>query len=80
MNSFDITDAMIDRDFSLHPPGTPEVASKMDYVRTEFTFVTQQVMSVLPTSKEKTIAFRKIREALMYSIAALACNQDDVDV
>ncbi len=73
--TFDIDDAEIDRVMDLHCPVTDEVGARMDTVRAAYKELARCVLPQLPTSPEKSLAWTNLRQSLMFSIAALACNQ-----
>lgn len=58
--------------FSHHPPKTPEVADLHAFVRQELKVVAHAINDNLPESPEKTLAIRKLQEAMMYANSAIA--------
>jgi hypothetical protein len=69
---------LVDRLFTLHPPANDLVALTMDGLRGHFRDLASEVVAVVPRTPDRTVALRSIHRACMDSIAALACNQDNV--
>ena len=68
---------LVDRLLRLHPPATPEIGETMDAVRGNFIDLGHTVVALVPRTPDRTVALRKIHEACMATIAAIACNQGD---
>ena len=68
---------LVGRLLRLHPPATPEVAELMDAIRGNFIDLGHTVVALVPRTPDRTVALRKIHEACMATIAAIACNQGD---
>lgn len=66
----------IDRDFSTHPIATPQVGILMDDFRAAFKRLAHDVADETPECREQSLAVTKLEEALFYTIAAIARNQD----
>lgn len=62
----------IDSIFSHHPPANEETAELHAWIRLELKDVAQSFQAVLPDSPEKTLAIRRLQEAMMYANAAVA--------
>lgn len=67
---------MIDRDevrrrFRYYPP-TPERANRHIVVRQELRAVAEQLASMLPDGREKSIVVTKLEEAMFWANAAIA--------
>jgi hypothetical protein len=58
--------------FSHHPPRSDEVATLHAEVRSEIRLVAHFFQAELPDSPEKTLAIRKLQEAMMYANSAIA--------
>lgn len=67
---------LVDRLLTLHPPKGDGVAQQMDVIRSAFITAGHLVVERVPRTPDRTVALRKIHEACMASIAALACNQE----
>ena len=67
----------LDRWFKYHPPiDVPQIAT-YQRIRTAGRTMALRIFDDCPDSREKTVAIRKIREAVMYANAAIACNQGE---
>lgn len=62
----------IEEIFSHHPPRDESVQSAHDRVRSEVKLVAYMFKAELPTCPEKTLAIRKLQEAMMYANSAIA--------
>lgn len=58
--------------FSHHPPKNDKVAALHDSVRREVKLTATMFKAELPDSPEKTLAIRKLQEAMMYANSAIA--------
>jgi hypothetical protein len=58
--------------FSHHPPKSDEVAALHDTIRREVRLTATLFDAELPDSPEKTLAIRKLQEAMMYANSAIA--------
>lgn len=56
-------------------PETQELVTKMEFIRDEFISLGVNLADELPAGPDKTVAIRKLHEALMSAIACLALNQ-----
>lgn len=64
----------IERWFTYHSPkGNQPV--RYEAIRSAGKDLALVIMNNCPESKEKTVAIRKIREAVMYANASIACNE-----
>lgn len=70
---------MVDRLLTLHPPQSANVAANMDDLRGKFIDLAHTVVDRVPRTPDRTIALRSIHRACMDTIAAVACNQGDLD-
>ena len=61
--------------FTHHPPGSDQVVRAHEVVRKEFLGTALVINSILPESREKSLAFTALEEALMWTNAAIARNQ-----
>jgi len=69
---------LVDRLLTLHPPRDPGIALTMDDLRDQFRALAHSVVERIPRTPDRTIALRSIHRACMDTIAALACNQDQI--
>jgi hypothetical protein len=58
--------------FSHHPPKNDDVVKAHEDVRTWIRAAAQMINSSVPESPEKTLAVRKLQEAMMYANSAIA--------
>lgn len=68
---------LVDRLLTLHPPEGRDTADLMDATRARFIDLGHTIVNTTPEGPDQTIAIRKLHEACMAAIAAIACNQDD---
>jgi hypothetical protein len=68
--------ARVERDFTLHPPATPEAAQQMDFIRAAFRAMAKLVAGELPAGREQALSLTHLEEACFFAIAALARNQE----
>jgi len=68
-----IDDAEIEKRFSHHPP-TGEKVHVHENVRMVYRQLAHEVSTVLPESREKSLAFTALEESLMWANAAIARN------
>lgn len=68
---------LVDRLLTLHPPANGDVAAAMDDLRQRFINLGHAVVDRVPRTPDRTVALRKIHEACMATIAAIACNQEE---
>jgi hypothetical protein len=69
---------LVDRLLTLHPPANTIVANQMDDVRERFISLGHIVVDRTPDGPDQTIAIRKLHEACMAVIAAIACGSENV--
>ena len=62
--------------FTYHAP-TPDQVKDYAKIRSEGKRLATIITKLCPDSREKSIAIRKIREAVMWANAAIACNQEE---
>lgn len=67
-------DEQLDNWFGYHPPASPEVGLAHDLIRSDFRAVADRLQVRLPEGPDKTVAFRKLQEAMWAANACLACN------
>lgn len=67
--------SLVDHLMTYRKPETPTVVDSMDLVRGLYINLGHNLADELPPGPEKTIAIRKLHEALMAAIACLALNQ-----
>jgi hypothetical protein len=68
---------LVERLLTLHPPVDNNHALAMDDVRQRFIALGHIVVDRTPAGPDQTVAIRKLHEACMAAIAAIACNQED---
>lgn len=68
------TDETIENNFKYHKPLEKSIG-KFKKIRAEGMIFVETVMSLVPECPERTLAFRKIEEAVMWANAGLARNQ-----
>jgi len=74
-----ISDSDSDRDlvnswFSFHPASTPEKINAHELIRDGFKGLAFRLLYLLPPGPDRTVAMRKLREAMYAANATLACN------
>lgn len=62
--------------FSYHPPSTPAIGALHGEVRDHSFALANWLNENLPECPEKTLAIRKVREAMMWGNAAIACHSN----
>lgn len=67
-----MTELDIESIFSHHPPRDTETVRLHKSVRREVKLVAELFQAELPASPEKTLAIRKLQEAMMYANSAVA--------
>lgn len=72
--SFDITYEDVDDKMSHHPPADNVAADAHDTARKLAIAHAKATLDLLPTCPEKSVAFTKMREALMWVNAAIAVH------
>jgi hypothetical protein len=65
----------IDNRFKYHPPTTPDIKSKHEYVRGACGGFAHDLTDILPESREKSLAITKLEEVMFWANAALARNK-----
>lgn len=68
---------LVDHLISHHPPLSDEVVAGFETIRQVFGHAGHAVVDLCPRTADRTVALRKIHEACMASIAALALNQEE---
>jgi len=66
--------AQLKHDFTYHPPKGDQ-QKKYETLRLEALELAQLMNDFCPDSREKSIAIRKLREAIMWANASIACNE-----
>ncbi len=71
-----MTKKELDNVFTYHAPTEGQV---QDYnlIRSEGKRFASTISMICPTSRERSLALTKIREAVMWANAAIACNQEE---
>lgn len=71
------THEQVDNDLGFHPAG--EITGAVhDAVRQAHKALAHRMIELLPEGPAKTTAYNKIREAMMWANAAVACQQDPI--
>lgn len=65
--------------FTFHPPKDETVSQLHSEVRSVLLNAAVDVFTLVPNSHERDVAIAKIREAMFWSNAAVACNQMNRD-
>lgn len=68
-------EAQLDQWFGYHPPSSPEIAQAHETVRAECRRLAQVFSDLLPECPDKTVALRKVREAMFEANACIAVQQ-----
>lgn len=68
----------IERDFTLHPPVSPEIGEKMDVVRSEFKLLAHFVVDHCPSSRERSSSITRLEEALFHAVASIARDESNL--
>jgi hypothetical protein len=74
----DIDHLLVDRLFTLHPPANDNIAALMDDLRASYAHLAHRVVAMVPRTPDRTVALRSIHRACMDTIAAIACNQEQM--
>ena len=64
----------IENDFKYHPPKTDEIAQLHEYMRAMCKHVAEEMTTLCPDSRERSLAITKLEEAMMWANAAIARN------
>ena len=65
---------------TLYPPVNDKVSRKMDRIRKELIHLGEFLEEELPQGRELSLALTKLEELTFFSIAAIARNQETVEV
>lgn len=68
-------EAQLDQWFAYHPPRNPDIAAAHEKVRAACRELAQVFSDLLPECPDKTVALRKVREAMFEANAAIAVQQ-----
>jgi hypothetical protein len=68
--------AYVKNAFTYHPPKGDQTHRYED-IRDEGRVLAEMIMRHCPASRERTLAFDRLREAVMWANASIACNEDD---
>ena len=68
-------EARIENVFSFHPPADPSVAQRHEHVRDALKLAAVALVGLVPECQERDVALDKLREAMMWANAGIACNQ-----
>lgn len=72
-----VSDEQLDNWVAHHPPGSPEVIAAHEQIRTATRDLLAAFQQVIPECPDKTVALRKVVEAMWAGNAAIACNHPD---
>jgi len=64
-----------ERRFKYHPPQNEEQKQKYETLRFKFKNMAEAVLAHCPDSRERSLAFTKIEEAMMWANASIARNE-----
>lgn len=64
----------LERIFTYHPPQGDQ-AQRYEQLRAAGLVLADKINRLAPESAEKTLAIRRVQEAVMYANAAIACNE-----
>jgi len=65
----------IEKNMTNHPPVDDTVVAKFEYIRNHFKVTAQVIKDNCPVSREQSLAFTNLEQALMWAIASIARNQ-----
>lgn len=74
----DLSDEALDNLFTYHP-ATDDQRQRYVSIRVGGKGLAKIMRDCCPPSAERTVAIRKVREAVMYANAAIACNEPDAN-
>jgi hypothetical protein len=77
LNSPDQDHDLVEHLISYRAPSSDDVIARFDALRHEFKRVGHLVVDLCPRTPDRTVALRKIHDACMASIAALALNAEE---
>lgn len=66
----------IEKNMTNHPPVGEHIVAKFEEIRIHFKNCAQTVLDNCPASRERSLAFTNLEQALMWAIASIARNQD----
>lgn len=64
----------VEKNMTNHAPASPEVVKKYEAIRESCKMFASLVEELCPDSREKSLAFTNLEQALMWSIASIARN------
>lgn len=68
------TQKRLDNEFRYHSPNSDQ-ADRYPHLRSEAKKLAETICRLVPDSRERSVALRKLREATMYANAGIACNE-----
>lgn len=71
-----MTKKELENAFTYHTP-TEDQVKDYNKIRSEGKRLATVINKLCPDSRERSLALTKIREAVMWANAAIACNQED---
>ena len=70
--------ARVERDLTNHPPVSGDVIERFEALRTDAKELAHTLIDLTPACREQSIALTHVEQAVMYAVAAIARNQDDL--
>lgn len=70
--------ALIERNMTNHPPTSPEVIATFEFLRQLAKAFAKGIDAQCPNSREKSLALTNVEQALMWAVAAVARNQEEL--
>lgn len=67
----------VEKNMTNHPPSSELVIQKFHALRGEFKLTAETIDEKCPDSREKSLAFTNLEQALMWAIASIARNQGE---
>ena len=67
-------EARIENVFSFHPAADQSVAQRHEHVREALKLTAVALVALVPECQERDVALDKLREAMMWANAGIACN------
>ncbi len=70
----------VDHNLTNHAPKSTGVVLTMELIRGEAKALGRLIQSEVPYSREQSLALTNLEQTVMWAIAGIARNQDDLDV
>lgn len=68
----------IEHNMTNHPPKDEHVVRLFEDLRKSFKATAAEIVELCPDSREKSLALTNLEQALMWSTAAVARNQEEI--